>query len=65
MPAAVVWCEKGGLDEAALEAFLTETIARFKVPERIWISSDPLPKLGTGKIDKERLRAHYRALAAA
>jgi acyl-CoA synthetase (AMP-forming)/AMP-acid ligase II len=65
VPAAVVWCEKGGLDAEALEAFLLEAIAKFKVPERIWISPDPLPKLGTGKIDKVRLRAHFRALAAA
>jgi len=65
VPGAVVWCEKGGLDAEALEAFLLEAIAKFKVPERIWISPDPLPKLGTGKIDKVRLREHFRALAAA
>ena len=65
VPAAVIWCEKGGLDAAALEAFLLGAIAKFKVPERIWVSPDPLPKLGTGKIDKVRLRAHYRALTAA
>ncbi|MGQ0659916.1 class I adenylate-forming enzyme family protein [Sphingosinicella sp.] len=65
VPAAVVWCEKGGVDAATLAAYLEENIASFKVPERIWISPDPLPKLGTGKIDKVRLREHYRALAAA
>ena len=65
VPAAVVWCEKGGIDAQLLTAHLEESIAGFKVPERIWISPDPLPKLGTGKIDKVRLREHYRALAAA
>ena len=65
VPAAVVWCEKGGVDEGALTRYLEGCIASFKVPERIWLSPDPLPKLGTGKIDKVRLREHYRALAAA
>jgi len=65
VPAAVVWCEKGGIDAESLAAHLEESIASFKVPERIWISPDPLPKLGTGKVDKVRLREHYRALAAA
>ena len=64
VPAAVVYCEKGGLDADALRASVAQHIAEFKVPERIWFSADPLPKLGTGKIDKVRLREHYRALAA-
>ncbi|MGE0179250.1 MAG: class I adenylate-forming enzyme family protein [Sphingomonas sp.] len=64
VPAAVVWCEKGGVDRAALTEFLSGNIARYKVPEQIWFAQEPLPKLGTGKIDKVRLRDHYRALAA-
>ena len=65
VPAAVVYSEKGGLDAAALSAFVAQHIAEYKVPEQIWFSAEPLPKLGTGKIDKVRLRDHYRALAAA
>jgi acyl-CoA synthetase (AMP-forming)/AMP-acid ligase II len=64
VPAAVVWSEKGGVDAESLTAHLEASIAGFKVPERIWFSPDPLPKLGTGKIDKVRLREHFRGLAA-
>lgn len=65
VPVAVVYSEKGGVDAAALSAFVAQHIAEYKVPEQIWFSADPLPKLGTGKIDKVRLRAHYRALTDA
>jgi acyl-CoA synthetase (AMP-forming)/AMP-acid ligase II len=65
VPGAVVHFHDGEpLDEAALQGFLCEHIAAFKVPARIWIATDPLPRLGTEKIDKVGLRAKYRALAA-
>jgi long-chain acyl-CoA synthetase len=63
VPAAVVYCEKGGLDADALTAFLAERLAQFKLPVHIWFSDAPLPKLGTGKIDKLSLRARYRQKA--
>ena len=66
VPGAVVHFAAGtvaGIDE--LCAFLSEHIAAFKVPQRIWIAPDPLPRLGTEKIDKVSLRARYRALATA
>ena len=44
----------------ALQAFLAEHIAAFKIPARIWLSPDPLPRLGTEKIDKVALRNRYR-----
>jgi acyl-CoA synthetase (AMP-forming)/AMP-acid ligase II len=47
-----------------LHAFLAARLAAFKIPERIWIAADPLPRLGTEKIDKVTIRNHYRALAA-
>ena len=62
-PAAVVWCEEGCLEADALLAFLGERLAQFKLPARIWFSAEPLPKLGTGKIDKVSLRARYREQA--
>ena len=66
VPGAVVHFHDGEtVDEGALQGFLCEHIAAFKVPTRIWISADPLPRLGTEKIDKVGLRAKYRALAAA
>ncbi|MBB4617612.1 class I adenylate-forming enzyme family protein [Sphingomonas abaci] len=64
VPAAVVHAEPG-VDAAALQAFLGEHIAAFKVPVRLWLVDAPLPRLGTEKIDKVALRAEYRALVAA
>jgi len=63
VPAAVLWCEKGGLTAEALTAFLAAHLAGFKLPAYIWFSDEPLPKLGTGKIDKVSLRAFYRQKA--
>jgi len=65
VPAAAVYCEAGTLDEETLCAFLAERLAQFKLPAYIWFVGEPLPKLGTGKIDKVSLRAHYRNAAAA
>ena len=62
VPAAVIYSEKGGVDQDGLIAFLAEHLARFKLPARIWVSEEPLPKLGTGKIDKVVLREKYRNL---
>ena len=58
---AVVYPKAGGhLDPDALRTFAGEHLSSFKVPARIWISPEPLPKLGSGKIDKVALRKHYR-----
>ncbi len=62
VPGAVVEPRDGaGVDEDALKAFLHARIAAFKVPPRIWITHDPLPRLGTEKIDKVGLKATYQA----
>jgi len=47
------------LDEAELRAFLNGKLARFKIPERIIFSTESLPRLGTGKIDRRALKAQY------
>ena len=39
-----------------------ERLAAFKVPARIWLSETPLPKLGSGKIDKVTIRRELRDL---
>lgn len=57
VPVAVVYGD--GLDEEVLRAFLAPRLARFKQPDRIWIAEAPLPKLGTGKVDKRALRGAY------
>jgi acyl-CoA synthetase (AMP-forming)/AMP-acid ligase II len=65
VPGAVVYFNPG-LEQSVgeLQEFLREHIAAFKVPDRIWIASEPLPRLGTEKVDKVSLKAKYRALAA-
>jgi acyl-CoA synthetase (AMP-forming)/AMP-acid ligase II len=64
VPAAVVYSEDGTVDKEELLAFLAERLAQFKLPARIWIETEPLPKLGTGKIDKVSLRQRFANAAA-
>jgi len=66
VPGAVVHYRPGAAQTPEqLCAFLYAHIAAFKVPQRIWTSDEPLPRLGTEKIDKVSLRAKYRAIAEA
>jgi len=60
VPVAVIHVKSGErLDEEKLLAFLDGKLAKFKIPERIIFSPDPLPRLGTGKIDRRALKAQY------
>jgi acyl-CoA synthetase (AMP-forming)/AMP-acid ligase II len=60
IPIAVVHLKKGEqLDGEELRAFLGGRLAKFKVPEQVIVSSEPLPRLGTGKIDRRALKAQY------
>lgn len=60
VPIAVVYAKDGEtLDEPALRTFLVGKLAKFKIPERIIISPEPLPRLGTGKFDRRALKAKY------
>jgi acyl-CoA synthetase (AMP-forming)/AMP-acid ligase II len=43
-------------DPQELRDFMARELAGFKCPERIWISPQPLPKLGTEKFDKQTIR---------
>ena len=58
VPVAIVHCRKA-LDEESLRLFLEERIAAFKIPQRIIFMDGPLPRLGTGKIDRVALKAQY------
>lgn len=65
VPGAVVHLSKpGAVSVDDLCTFLGQHIAAFKVPQRIWLADEALPRLGTEKIDKVTLRNKYRALAA-
>jgi acyl-CoA synthetase (AMP-forming)/AMP-acid ligase II len=60
VPAAVVHPKEGhSLSEDELREAISRRIAPFKVPAFIRVSPEPLPKLGTGKIDKVSLRAGF------
>jgi acyl-CoA synthetase (AMP-forming)/AMP-acid ligase II len=60
VPMGVVHLKPGErMDEDGLLAFLDGRLARFKIPERIIFSDQPLPKLGTGKIDRRAVKAQY------
>ena len=49
------------VDPTALIAFCRERIAGYKVPKRIDLRPDPLPKSGPGKVLKRELRAPFWA----
>ena len=60
VPVAVIHPKNGEhLGELELLDFLHGRLAKFKLPERIIVSAEPLPKLGTGKIDRRALKAQY------
>ena len=63
---AVIWVKPGSMvDDGAMCSFLSQRLAPYKVPCKIWMSNDALPKLGSEKIDKVSLRNQYRAEYAA
>jgi len=60
VPVAIILPRDGsGLDEAALRKFLEGRIAAFKVPARMVFTDAPLPRLGTGKIDRVALKSQH------
>lgn len=63
---AVIWMKPDStVDTDAMCKFLGERLASYKVPCKLWMSSDALPKLGSEKIDKVSLRNRYREQYAA
>jgi acyl-CoA synthetase (AMP-forming)/AMP-acid ligase II len=62
---AVVYPKPGAqLDPDALVDFLKSGLASFKIPAKVWMAGEQLPKLGSAKIDKVSLRKHYREVWA-
>jgi acyl-CoA synthetase (AMP-forming)/AMP-acid ligase II len=60
---AVVYAKPGEhLEGEAVIQFVQRDLAAFKVPARVWVVAEPLPKLGSGKIDKVLLRRVYREI---
>ena len=48
-----------------LKQFLSPRLAPFKIPVHYWQASEPLPRLGTQKIDRVTLRREYNEKVAA
>lgn len=44
------------LSKQALQGFLADHIAHFKIPQHIWFQTTPLPRVATDKIDRRSLR---------
>ena len=59
---AVVTVRAGAaLNAEQLQGFLREHLAAFKVPQRVWLQEQPLPRIASGKIFKRQLKAQYSA----
>jgi long-chain acyl-CoA synthetase len=58
---AIVLAPGASLDEAGLREFLAPTLAKFKIPERVWFLGEPLPRNANGKFLKRELRESLTA----
>ncbi|MBZ9772234.1 class I adenylate-forming enzyme family protein [Mesorhizobium sp. CO1-1-8] len=58
--AAFIQCARDSLSADEVRAFCASRIADYKVPERLEISTDPLPRNANGKLQKDVLRARLR-----
>ena len=60
IPVAILHRREGSsISEDDLRQFLIGRLAAFKVPARMIFSAEPLPRLGTGKIDRVALKQQY------
>ena len=60
IPVAILHRREGSsISEEELRGFLAGRLAAFKVPGRMIFSDQPLPRLGTGKIDRVVLKQQY------
>jgi steroid-24-oyl-CoA synthetase len=59
---AAIVPENGNFDQAKLLADASKHLARFKLPERIWVREEALPLIASGKIDRQAVRKHYQDL---
>jgi acyl-CoA synthetase (AMP-forming)/AMP-acid ligase II len=65
VPGAVYFAREGSsLEPEALREFLAGRLAPFKLPAQLWRTDEPLPRLGSEKVDKVALREHYSTLSS-
>jgi len=63
--AAVVLREGAQLTVGVLREELSKHLATFKIPAHIWLRSEQLPRIASGKIFKRQIKADYAAELAA
>ena len=62
VPVAILHRREGSsISEDELRSFLEGRLAAFKIPARMIFSDAPLPRLGTGKIDRVALKQQHAA----
>ena len=60
--AAVVVVKPGAsLTRKELEHHLRERVAHFKIPQHVWIRTEQLPRIASGKIAKRQLKEEAKA----
>ncbi|MEH6591139.1 MAG: class I adenylate-forming enzyme family protein [Halioglobus sp.] len=59
--ATVVLRENAALTADELRAALVDHLAAFKIPAHIWLGTDKLPRIASGKIFKRELKTTYTA----
>lgn len=57
--AAIVLRDGASLEEDELRGFLSERLAKFKIPAHVWFRTEPLPRNANGKFVKRDLREEY------
>ena len=67
MPKAYVTLSRGAAPDRAtalsIFRFLNERLAPFKIPGFLWRAAEPLPRLGTEKVDRRALREKYSRIS--
>jgi long-chain acyl-CoA synthetase len=59
--AAIVLAPGASLDEDELRTYLSDKLAKYKVPAKVWFRTEALPRNASGKFLKKDLRTSYLA----
>ena len=57
--AAIFPKQNKSIDIEQLQDFLFKHLAGFKVPAKVFVTDTPLPRLGSGKLNKKFMKRHY------
>ncbi|MCJ9429088.1 class I adenylate-forming enzyme family protein [Kordiimonas marina] len=59
---AVVVTSDPNLSAEDLIKDAAQHLASFKLPEQLWLTTEPLPLIASGKIDRKGIRTHYQEI---